>query len=397
MFGRKKNNTQEFNIQEFISTWFYAQKLDRAERAKEEREAEMQQKTEMEDALKAKRAQYEQGMRYFIDNYTPEQIEEKLTQYIVGQPELVRDTADFLYYHAMRQVLPNLPIRPMMIAGPSGSGKTEVWRVIKRLYGQYFKIKIVDGSKMTNDGWSGSYKLVDVFDEEMLRFGGILVVDEFDKLAKPRHSASGDNVAAEMQYEFLKILEGEGEIMKDRKVKLPVDTRKMGFVFVGAFADLTEDLKKKKANNKIGFGHQANVDDIQINEITDDEYIDYGVVAEIVGRVSTKTVTRELTDDDYINIIYNPNSRVMAMKQSLKHAGIVVPEISNEEILELINTTKRNKTGVRWVSAQIENKILQNIRKTGMGAKKKKEEEASLFDLIRLVREMNETEEKPER
>jgi ATP-dependent protease Clp ATPase subunit len=396
MFGRKKKE-QTFNSQEFVNAWFAAQKKYDEECMLSEKVDEHKQQLQAEDNARRLGQTYQTNAKFFVDSYTPMKIEAELGEYVLGQSDLIRDVADFLYYHAMRQVIPELPVRPMMIAGPSGSGKTEVWRVAQKLYKNYFKIKIVDGSKLTNDGWSGSYKLVDVFDADMLHHGGILIVDEFDKLAKPQHSSTGDNVSAEMQFEFLKILEGEGEIARDKKNKFTADTKKMGFVFVGAFADLMEDLKKKKADNKIGFGKQNSAAEIKINEITDDDYIQYGVITEIVGRVSTKTVTNELTDDDYIAIIRNPHSRVSIMKKSLLSAGVDVPKITDEEIKELIKTTKTNKTGVRWVSSQIETKMLEGLRKNGIGKPKKEEVKVHLGDLVNMIKQAQQEQDDPER
>ena len=71
----------------------------------------------------------------FLKQYTPLKLEEKLNAYVIGQPELVKAVADFLYYHTLRQVYPRLPIRNLLIAGSSGSGKTEVFRRVKELFG----------------------------------------------------------------------------------------------------------------------------------------------------------------------------------------------------------------------------------------------------------------------
>ena len=35
----------------------------------------------------------------------------------------MQDVADFLRYHALRQLYPDLPLRPMLITGPSGCGR----------------------------------------------------------------------------------------------------------------------------------------------------------------------------------------------------------------------------------------------------------------------------------
>lgn len=314
--------------------------------------------------------------RQFLSQYTPKQIKEELNERIIGQEELTRLAADFLYYHALRQLKPELPPRPMLISGPSGTGKTEVWRVIKKLFGEIFRIEIVDGASMTQEGWKGSNKLSSHIDKE-ISDGGILIVDEFDKLSKPQYEAGGSNVAASMQSEFLKLLEGE-YVKKDIDKKIAgmvrfdtaptpsqtkINTKKMGIVLVGAFEDI-----KVKRQSCIGFGNVVISQSIFVQDITDEEYIDFGVLPELVGRVAMKVTTNQLSDEEYIQIIHNQYSRVSTIINAFKEFGVDLSGLINDdEVRELIKRSKSNKTGVRWVSTQIENKILESIRENGVG------------------------------
>lgn len=50
--------------------------------------------------------------------------------------------------------------RNVLFAGPTGCGKTEIWRVLSQLYPN---IQIVDGTMLTMEGWSGAFKLRDIF------------------------------------------------------------------------------------------------------------------------------------------------------------------------------------------------------------------------------------------
>ena len=189
----------------------------------------------------------------FLRSWTPAALKRKLDEYVVGQEETTRAVADFLYYHGLRQVHPELPQRPLMITGPSGSGKTEVWRVVNTLFGSLFPVRILDGSSLSCEGWSGNYKL-DTYIDGALLDGGILVVDEFDKLTKPKHSSSGDNVSLDMQAEFLKLMEGE-YCLTERRKRTELTSKKMGIVLVGAFESLRAGKLRKKTNqsNPIGF------------------------------------------------------------------------------------------------------------------------------------------------
>ena len=101
--------------------------------------------------------------------------------------------------------------------------------------------------------------------------------------------------------------------------------------------------------------------------ITDEECIAFGMIPELVGRISTKITTNQLTDAEYMEIIRNSHSRVSVIVDTFKDLGVDLQNlISDEEILELIKLSKSNKTGVRWALSQIEGKMLESIRETGV-------------------------------
>ena len=306
----------------------------------------------------------------FLKAQSPTRIEEKLNTRIIGQPALTKSVADFLYYHALRQLHPEMPQRPLLISGPSGSGKTEVWRTVKQLYGELFTIKIIDGSNLSCDGWAGNYKL-DTFIDADFTDGGILVVDEFDKLVKPKYSSGNENVSLNMQAEFLKLVEGEYQVTEKRK-PTGKTSKKMGFAFAGAFEDLQQKrqavLSKKVAH--IGF-HAAAASQPQDHqascELTDEDFIAYGIMPEIVGRIATTCATQPLDEKAYIDIIRSPYSRVSRIEQVLMHYGGQTSDVvSNEELKKMIAASRNHRTGVRWVCAQVENRLLEKIREQGL-------------------------------
>lgn len=306
----------------------------------------------------------------FLKEYTPAGIEAELNQAVIGQPELTRAVAGFLYYHALRQLHPQLPQRPLLISGPSGSGKTEVWRTVSKLYGKLFPISIIDGSSLSCDGWSGGYKISTFVTEQLVK-GGILVVDEFDKLVRPKFAAGGVNVSLDMQAEFLKLLEGEYQIT-EKRVQTNMTSAGMGFVMVGAFEELRQYKQpvQIKALPSIGFlSDTPIVEDLpqESGELTDEDFIDYGIMPEIMGRIATRCSTSPLTEQTYLDIIRGPHSRVHLLEQILKSYGVPVSDvISREELQKLVSHSKSSRTGVRWVCAQVENRLLDAIREQGL-------------------------------
>lgn len=301
--------------------------------------------------------------QFLMDN-TPARIQTALAELVLGQPELTKAVADFLYYHALRQRHPDLPPRPLLIAGPSGSGKTEVWRAVDKLYGSTFPILIMDGSNLTCDGWAGNYKL-STFVTTSFADGGILVVDEFDKLTRPKFSSGGDNVALQIQSEFLKLIEGEHHITENKR-RTNVTSKKMGFVLVGAF----EDLRTKKVRQSTAIGFRTSLPQAQEHlrvTFTDEDLIAHGIMPELVGRIAAKCATQALDIDDYLRIIRGSHSRVAMIEQVLEQYGIQIGDvITDEELKEMVARSLHNRTGVRWVSAQVESRLLDAIREQGL-------------------------------
>lgn len=316
-------------------------------------------------------------IKKFLSLYTIEMIRQDLAQYIIGQDELIESVSTFLYYHALRQVNKKLYPRPILIAGPSGSGKTEIFRVIKKLYSDYFTVEIVDGSIMTKDGWKGDRKISTILPS--LEQGAILVIDEFDKLAQPEYDGGNANVSFGIQSEFLKLLEGE-YYTKDLKQKNTINSKSkeinydvstLGIVLVGAFEAIRS--KKENPSKSVGFNFEAEASvttpeapEAKNNKnrivITDEDLVEYGVVTELVGRLSDKITTNKLTTEEYVAIIQNQNSKVNLLIQELKELGIDTDDIVTPElIVSLVEESQVNLLGVRWVSSQVESKLLQTL------------------------------------
>ena len=309
------------------------------------------------------------GQRFLNEN-TPATIEAQLSEYVIGQQELVRSVADFVYYHVMRRMHPELPVRNLLVAGGSGTGKTEVFRWVSKLYGDVVRVKVVDGSRLSKDGWSGNYKMTDMLSEDL----DILVLDEADKLCKPSYSAAGTNVSEEMQSEMLKLLEGEYEVV-DRRFKVKYTIENLSIALVGAFESIREEKRQQMNKRTIGFCAGTIVDrddsarslDRNLERISDEDLIGFGMMPEVVGRIAMKVNTRDLTEEDYLAIIRSPHSRVATLLQVLEDYGVASAEVlSDDEIRDLIATSKTNHTGFRWVSAQVESRILEVIRTQGV-------------------------------
>lgn len=298
----------------------------------------------------------------FLSKYTIQMVQDELKQYVLGQDELVKHVATFIYYHILRQMNKNLNIRPLLISGPSGSGKTEIWRAAKKAFNHYVNIEIVDGSTITQSGWSGQRKFSSILRD--LDTATILVIDEFDKLAAPAHSKGGENVSHHIQAECLKLLEGDYNTTgfrmdADSSDIIRYDASTLGIVLVGAFEGIRSDKENRK--ERIGFsGETRNKAKYEaLVPITDEDLIEFGVLPELVGRISDKCTVNKLTAQQYLEIIKNQHSRVSVLVKELEKLGIdAAKAIDDDKIIQLAEKSQSNMLGVRWVSSQIENMLL---------------------------------------
>lgn len=309
------------------------------------------------------------NLKKFMSSMTPKKMYKELNKFIAGQEEMKNQVSLFYYYHLMRRLDPTLPPHAIMIAGPTGCGKTEIFRRLKKQYSEAAgdKIVIVSSQMISQDGWKGNYKFADVFkefvDDNGNCTGGVIVFDEFDKLCRTKTSAGGENVAFSIQVEILKALEGDGFVVNNKQI----DTSNIDFAFVGAFTDIFEE--KTKTPTSLGF---VTVETPEMADVTltEEDFLDYGVAAELLGRITNYIVANKLEKKDYKKIIQNPNGRIAQLKKSL--GEYVNIKQLNTDINSIIDEAYTKNLGVRSAQLKIEQEIIANLMTLRSGLKVKK-------------------------
>ena len=68
----------------------------------------------------------------------------------------------------------------------------------------YSNIYIIDSTRLTKEGWTGGFKLQNIFDGISTEQAehAIIVFDEFDKLCEPLYGSGGSNYSTSMQNEL---------------------------------------------------------------------------------------------------------------------------------------------------------------------------------------------------
>ena len=247
------------------------------------------------------------------------------------------------------------------LTGPTGCGKTEIWRVMSRLYPN---IRIIDSTMLTMQGWSGSFKVRDIFSsmsqEEAEK--AIIVFDEFDKFCEPLYGSNGTNYGAAAQNELLKLIEG-GQIYfpADKgKPALELDSSGISFVFCGSFERLTD--VKTESESSMGFGNKIQKKDAYVQyekEITVEDLVRYaGIRQEIGGRINQIVQLQGMTAEDYKKILQDKT--ISPLHQLERQYGVKL-RLGEREREKLAQEAERTKMGVRYLRSKIQQMLDEQL------------------------------------
>ena len=147
----------------------------------------------------------------------------------------------------------------IIIYGPTGTGKTEILKRISKIYN--IPIVIEDATSLSETGYIGR-NITDMLEDLYhasdnnikLAQKGILVIDEFDKLAEKKEDGKSHVSREGVQRSLLKLL--DGSLFYFNNIKF--DTSELTIIGLGAFTGITNDNNYKN--------------------ITPQDFINYGII-----------------------------------------------------------------------------------------------------------------------
>ena len=216
----------------------------------------------------------------------------------------------------------------ILICGSTGTGKTEILKRIAKLYN--IPIVIEDATSLSETGYQGR-KITDLLEDLCLEANGdielaqkgILIIDEFDKLAEKEKDSQTHVSRSGVQRSLLKLLDGHLFYFGNKKF----DTSKLTVVGAGAFTGI------------------INSDDYK--NLTTDDFMKYGIMRELVGRFSKVITMNPLKREDIIKILKNSNYSPINTYKKLFELLNVKFEFNDEFIEYIADLAVQKQSGAR--------------------------------------------------
>ncbi len=318
---------------------------------------------------------------------SPQEIYERLNQYVIGQDRAKKVLSVAVYNHykrissEMRKDDVELQKSNILLIGPTGCGKTLLAQTLARILDVPFCI--ADATALTEAGYVGEdvenilLRLIQAADYDISRAEkGIIYVDEIDKTARK----SGDNpsitrdVSGEgVQQALLKILEGtianvppQGGRKHPHQDFIQIDTSHILFICGGAFDDLDQIIANRVgAKGRVGFSRdqeERRARDLSPAEllqlVTPDDLLEYGMIPEFVGRLPITVSVDPLDQQTLVRILTEPRNALVKQYQYLFAMDNVELVFTEDALQVAAAEAMRHKTGARGLRTIIEEVLL---------------------------------------
>lgn len=319
---------------------------------------------------------------------TPKELHKFLDSYVIGQNSAKKVLSVAVYNHYKRLKNDNSDSKieidksNVLMFGPTGTGKTLLAKTIARILDVPFTI--ADATTLTEAGYVGDdvenviKSLLSKCDYDPARAErGIIFLDEIDKIARKSDNTSiTRDVSGEgVQQAMLKLIEGtiasippQGGRKHPEKKTIDVDTSKILFICGGAFGGLEKIVENRlKTKTSIGFG--SKVKDTKdkktktelLSKVEPDDLVKFGLIPELIGRLSVHINLEELDEKALIEILTKPkNAIVKQFSEYFKMEGVKLT-IQKPALSAIAKLAIKRKTGARGLRGILENILLETM------------------------------------
>ena len=208
---------------------------------------------------------------------------------------------------------------------------------------------------------------------------GVVFLDEFDKWMQRVNHATGQRGEAALQGELLKLVEGSIEWVGGNEdedlLGVPFDTSRVLFICAGAFTDVPKLVAKRLHRRTDQDDPKAAVreylyDPTFWDSIAAEDFIAYGIVPELIGRLSAVIYLMPLRPEHLAVILEAPGGPVEEYRSRFERRGVEWA-VDSAALRAIAQESLERATGARGIDHEMWHRFAEALYAAGDAAGRK--------------------------